>query len=152
MNENTTQDNTVGAVTGVFSGNDIAWEFMDTDYIDLAYEAAIADLTAQGMTKEEIEEELECWEGGTDQLYGDWLQDDKGLYYPDPTGEFAMIYDSNMNVAQVVHSQSIRYGRWASPCYPGQVDARIDDPETPTEYLDIPYYALPAWAMRDDAS
>lgn len=139
-------DNT-GAVVGVYSGNDIAWEYMDTDYIDLAYESAVAKLTAQGMTEDEISDELECWEGGTDQLYGDWLKDENGLYYPDETGEYAMIYDSNMNIAQVVHSRVVRYGRWASPCYPGQVDARVNDPESPTENLDIPYYALPAWAM-----
>jgi len=60
-----------------------------------------------------------------------------------------MIYDSNINVAQVVFSTSIRYGRWASPCYPGQVDAREDDPESPTENLDIPYYALPTWAISE---
>lgn len=136
--------------TGVYSGNDIAWENVDNDFIDLQYEAAVAELVASGMDEAEIEHELDSFETGTEQLYGDWLKDEAGLYGPDPKGEFAMIYDSNSNVAQVVFSRVVKFGRPASPCYPGQVDARADDPSAPnTRCQTVAYYALPTWAMRE---
>lgn len=128
--------------TGVYSGGDLPWEWIDNgDYIDLAYEAAVYELKASGMSDEDIDTELEYFDSSTDQLYGDWLQDNDGLYYPDPNGEFALLYDSNDGVGQLVLSKWVRYGRPASPCFPGQVDAREDDPLEPD---DEPRYAIPS--------
>ncbi len=135
--------------TGVYSGNDIAWENVD-DFIDLDYESAVAELEANGADEDEIMDAMDCFETGETQLYGEWIKDEEGKYMPDPAGEYAMIYDSNMNVAQVVYSHVIKYGRPASPCYPGQVDARVEDPRTPnTRCQTVAYYALPEWAMRE---
>jgi hypothetical protein len=146
--------------TGVYTSHEIPWEWIDGEFIDLAYEEAVKELRASGMSDEEIDSELSHWEGGTDHLYGDWLRDEQGLYYPDPNGEFAMIYDSNSGYGQLVSSEWVRYGRPASPCFPGQVDAREDDPlepdgepqySVPTDQIFcvapdrccVPYYAFP---------
>ena len=152
--------------TGVYSGGDLPWEWIDTgNYIDLAYEAAVYELKASGMSDEDIDTELEYFDSSTDQLYGDWLQDNDGLYYPDPDGEFALIYDSNDGHGQLVFSKWVRYGRPASPCFPGQVDAREDDPfepegepqySVPTDQIFcmtpdrccVPYYAFPQEAYE----
>ena len=147
--------------TGVYSGNDLAWEFLSNDWIDLEYEEALESADP---------EELEYWEGGGTLLYGDWVRDEDGLYEPDnenPEAAFAMIYNQNENTAQVVWSRTVRYGRPASPCYPGQVDAQPDDPTEPEGAVAsavpveqifctaprrccVPYYALPEYAMRGD--
>ncbi len=152
--------------TGVYSGGDLPWEWIDTgNYIDLAYEAAVSELRAGGMSDEDIYTELEYFDSSTDQLYGDWLCDNDGLYYPDPNGEFALIYDSNDGCGQLVFSRWVRYGRPASPCYPGQVDAREDDPLEPDgepqysvpmdqifcqapDRCCVPYYAFPQEAYQ----
>lgn len=125
--------------TGVYSGYDLPWEWIDyTVYIDLAYEEAVDELKASGMSDEDIVAELEYFDSGDEQLYGDWIKvnaagepDDNGKYAPNPDGEFALIYDSDYNVGQLVYSKWVRYGQPASPCYPGQVDARLDDPDQP---------------------
>jgi len=124
--------------TGVYSGGDLPWEWIDGEFIDLAYEAAVDELKASGMSDEDIDAELEYFDSGDEQLYGDWIKvnaagepDDNGKYAPNPDGEFALIYDSNYNVGQLVYSKWVRYGQPASPCYPGQVDARLDDPDQP---------------------
>ena len=151
--------------TGVYSSGQLPWEWIDGEFIDLAYEEAVKELRANGMSDEEIDTELEFWEGGTGYLYGDWLQDEQGLYYPDPDGEFALLYDNNDGYGQLVFSEWVRYGRPASPCFPGQVDAREDDPfepegepqySVPTDQIFcmapdrccVPYYAFPQEAYR----
>lgn len=151
--------------TGVYSSGEIPWEWVDGEFIDLAYETAFDELRAAGYGPEEIDAELEHWDGGTDHLYGDWLQDDDGLWYPDTDGEFALIYDANDGFGQLVFSRWVRYGRPASPCYPGQVDARMDDPlepdgepqySVPSEQIFcqapnrccVPYYAFPKEAYE----
>jgi len=178
--------------TGVYSGGDLPWEWIDTgDYIDPIYHQLYAErkaeleagvLAAAGFdpygedappTEDEIADaiaddlaaEFEYWEGGTDQLYGDWLQDDDGLYYPDPNGEFALLYDSNDGYGQLVYSKWVRYGRPAAPTFPGQVDAREDDPSEPDgepqysvptdqifcqapDHCCVPYYAFPQEAYE----
>ena len=116
--------------TGVYSGNDIAWENL-CDFIDLDYESAVAELEANGADEDELIDAMDC-------------------YTPDPPGEYDMIYNSNENTAQVVFSRVVRYGRPASPCYPGQVDARTNDPVAPKERCYWAYYALPEWAMHKD--
>ena len=146
--------------TGVYSGGDIPWELLDADPIDPEYEEALAD----GIDPEA----LEYWEGSSTLLYGDWKLDESGLYIPDwdnPKAEYALIFNGDENTAQVVWSRWVRYGKPASLCYPGQVDAELDDPTEPegepgtvqpwdqmraTERRYVPYYALPDWAQRGD--
>lgn len=126
--------------TGVYTGNDLAWEFLG-DFIDVECEKFV-----------EENPDAEEWEldfTGDTQLYGDWLKGDDGKYYPDPNGEYALIYNSNDNFVQVVYSTVIRYGRMCSPCFPGQVDARLDDPDHPTDIHIQAYYALPDWATYE---
>lgn len=140
-------------VTGVFSGNDLAWEFLDNDFIDVAYEEALQELTDSGMDEDEIEAEMEYWETGDTQLYGDWIEKD-GQYVPDYDNEsedaYALIYNSNENTVQVLFSKRIKFGRMASPCYPGQVDARTDDPDTMDTVHVQKYYSLPDWAIGEN--
>jgi hypothetical protein len=135
--------------TGVYSGNDIAWESMNDDFIDLDYENAFNELVASGMDVEEVGESLEYFESNT-QLYGDWLKDENDKYMPDPEGEYAFILNANENTVQVVYSKTVKYGRAASPCYPCQVDARVEDPSKPKGRCWIAYYALPMSAFRDE--
>jgi len=124
--------------TGVYSGGDLPWEWIDGEFIDLAYEAAVDELKASGMSDEDIDAELEYFDSGDEQLYGDWIKvnaagepDDNGKYAPDPDGEFAAIYNTNECTLQVVFSRHIRYGKPAFLCYPDQVDAAQDDPAEP---------------------
>jgi len=171
--------------TGVYSGRDLPWQWIGDDYIDPLYDHLYGErrrelidgiVTMPGdppLTDSEIEDliaddlaaEFDYYEGGTDQLYGDWLQDDDGLYYPDPGGEFALYYDSNDGYGQLLYSKWVRYGQPASPCFPGQVDAREDDPfepegepqyASPSEQIFcqsprrrcVPYYSFPAEAYQ----
>lgn len=150
--------------TGVYSGGELPWEWIDTgDYIDPIYNQLyderkaelIADILGNLMPDEappaedeiadliadDLAAEFEYWEGGTDQLYGDWLQDEQGLWHPDPDGEFALLYDSNDGYGQLVFSKWVRYGRPTSPCFPGQVDARENDPFEPDGE---PQYSVPS--------
>lgn len=137
--------------TGVYSGNDIAWEFVDDfDFIDLQYEDTLAELEASDLGADEIIDALDCFESGDTLLNGDWIRDDEGSYFPDLTGEYAMIFNVNEHTAQVVYSKTVKYGRLASLCYPGQVDARVEDPSTPDAVCWLAYYALPADALRGD--
>ena len=133
----------------------------------------VDDLMKQfGMSDEDIDTELEYFDSGDEQLYGDWIKvntagepDDNGKYAPNPDGEFALIYDSNDGYGQLVYSKWVRYGRPASPCFPGQVDAREDDPSepdgepqysVPTDQIFcmapdrccVPYYAFPQEAYE----
>jgi len=123
-------------ITGVGVGNNI--EDWDNDYIDLQYEPAkkeaylerYTELLNQGLEEDEAEEQANDFVDnewmydscGTDQLYGSWLQDEQDKYYPDPDGEYAMIYDSNNNIYQVVYSKFAIKSYHCSPCYPGQGD------------------------------
>ena len=173
--------------TGVYSGGDIPWELLADEYIDLDFEDAYAARRQElidgimtfddepELTEDEIEvliapdleAEFEYWgeNGGSTLLYGDWREGEDGLYEPDTGGEYAAIYNVNENTAQVVWSRWVRYGKPASLCYPGQVDAELDDPTEPegepgtvqpwdqmraTERRYVPYFALPGWAQRGD--
>lgn len=79
----------------------------------------------------------------TEWLLGSWVEENGEWTVDKAGGDFAALYDSNINVIQVVWSTAIRYGRMCSPCYPGQVDARVDDPKKPNDVCWQPYYALP---------
>lgn len=142
-------------VTGVYNANDFNWEYIPQDFIDLWYENSLQELIEQGKTEEEAWEELEFWEGGEEQLIGDWVKNKDGLWEPDinkngNNEEFAMIYDSNNNIGQVVWSRNIKYGRWAFfGCYPNQVDARKDDPKKPDSVCYVKYFSLPDYCLED---
>jgi len=144
-------------MTGVYSGNDIDWNWFDGEHIiDLDYESAALDMFAErGIDRDseeaqEVYDEMESFDGTT-YLYGDWEFDKKEKGYgPQETTEdnnLCGIYDSNMNIMQVVFSKHTRYGRLASPCYPNQVDARVDDPDEPDDLRPYEYYALPKDAL-----
>ena len=140
-------------IVGVGVGNNI--EDWDNDFIDLQYEQTLKELIKNAKDKAEeleldvdsdtIEEDsIEKLAGfiGTDQLYGSWLQDEQDKYYPDPDGEYAMIYDSNNNIYQVVHSKFAIKSYHCSPCYPGQGDI-----DTEGELIS---YCLPPDMMREE--
>jgi len=100
-------------VTTVYSGNELNWEFLPemidpTDYTEVP------------------EEDRECYEPTT-WLIGDWLwcKPDKVWDIDRKHGKhgFAMLYDSNDNIAQLFWSRTTSRGAMCSPCYPGQVDS-----------------------------
>lgn len=145
----------LGPTTGVYGGNQVNWEYMPQDDIDLFCEEAVAELEADGLDEDEIAAELKYWEGGDERLLGAWARDDDGKWKPvtdseSPDDDFAAIYDSNENTLQVVWSRYVRFGRWASPCYPGQVSAHNDDPAQPDAVRHVPYYALPPECLAAD--
>ena len=139
--------------TGVYNGNDLSWEYMPNDWIDLDYETAVDDIMERDdLDEDEKEQEIEdlsnCFDSGDTFLFGSWTQDPDGNYESDRTSEdpqdFAAIFNANYNTLQVVWSRVIRYGRLASPCYPGQVSAEPeDDTATPDDIHCQAYYALP---------
>ena len=123
-------------VTGVLSIHDIDFSWI-TDDICLTCESIVQDIEDDDtLTDEEKEEELEYIECDPchDKIFGDWLQDSEGKYYPDPSGDFAAI--ERETVVQVVYSKHTARGALCSPCYPGQVDL-----DSAGDYL---AYTLPA--------
>lgn len=139
-------------ITGVGNANQIQeWE----DFIDLDFEIAltekikelisIAEENDKPYEQEDIAceavEQLEGFSGET-QLYGSWLQDGEDKYYPDPDGEYAMIYDSNNNIYQVIHSQYAIQCYHCSPCYPNQGDIDSEG--------DLLAYCLPPDMMNEE--
>lgn len=141
--------------TGVYGGNDLDWEYMPCDWIDLHYEEAAEAITSDPITtseqKDEAIEEL-CnsdWSGDT-HLYGSWKKVD-GQYEADretdDPDDFAAIYNANHNTLQVVWSKVIKRGALASPCYPGQVSANEDDGDDGQQA----YYALPDSCIYTEA-
>lgn len=124
-------------VTGVVSNNTPEY-LMDElyDSIDLDYEAFCEEIeNDDSLDDDEKQEALEFYESSGDNtlLIGDWLKDDKGLYYPDETGEYSAIMRES--VTQIVWSKYTRRGALCSPCYPGQVDL-----DAPGEFIayDLP--------------
>lgn len=109
----------VNIKTGVLNGNNL--ESWDNDFIDLQYESALQEYL-ENNSDDPDGDNFEFDETGTDQLYGDWLKDNEGKYYPDPSGEYAFIYDSNHNTIQVVFSKYCMFVARCSPCYPNQGD------------------------------
>ena len=105
--------------TGVINNNEIAWEFLDCDFICLTCEEIINE-----SDNPDDWDWVECDSSHT-RIHGDWILDTKtGLYEPDLTGEFAMI--ENESTCQVVFSTSTKRGNPCSPCYPGQVEFSND--------------------------
>ena len=122
--------------TGVYNGNDLELSYID-DYID------------PDIPEDAEDDELMFWESST-LLYGDWKQDSDGLWEPNRSGEYAAIHNVNYNTVQVIWSKFVRYGIMCSPCYPGQVDAQLDDPASPDDKHFQAYYAMPNDLLRQD--
>jgi hypothetical protein len=106
-------------VTCVYGGNELNWEYLPemldpTDYSEVA------------------EEDQDCYEP-ISWLIGDWARGEDGLWdvVQDGPNGFAMLYDSNDNIAQLVWSRTTGRGRMCSPCYPGQVDSATVQPDFP---------------------
>ena len=141
--------------TGVLSSNDIAFEWLYDDCTCLTCEEIIKEInntcichckTCMKNLCDECEnckdfkqnelEYIECDSSHT-RIHGDWLQDDKGLYYPDPNGEFAFI--ENESTIQVVYSIYITHKcKPCSPCYPGQLDVDYDYDDTEWQAYTLP--------------
>jgi hypothetical protein len=84
-------------------------------------------------------DDIECDSSHT-KIMGDWVKDENGLYMPYEKGEFAAIV--NESTIQVVWSKYTTHGRLCSPCYPGQLDVRMDD--NSGEYIG---YTLPEYLI-----
>ena len=111
-------------ITGVISNHTAQWLYeesynaIDLDYTEFAHEIENDDL----LSEDEKQIALDNYEsmGDNTLLIGSWLQDEKGLYYPDPDSEYAAIMRES--VTQVVWSQFTKKCALCSPCYPGQGD------------------------------
>jgi len=104
-------------VTGVWDNNEIEW-LGDAiqDGIDLAWEEHVDECPN--------EEHDDCGpQESSDFLIGDWKKDEKGLYEPDPDGEYSAIVREIYT--QVVLSKWAIRGNACSPCYPGQAEPGI---------------------------
>lgn len=117
-------------VTGVLSIHDLNWEVYDyNNEICLTCESWGEEI--DNNLDDEVEKEIaydgmEC-DGSHTKIIGDWIKDEKGLYEPDKeNGEYSAIV--NESTIQVVWSKFTTRGRLCSPCYPGQLDVRIDNP------------------------
>ena len=145
--------------TGVYNGNDLDWEYMPYDWIDLDYEEAAADIINDPVLDEDQKENLlddlgnSGWSGDT-HLYGSWKMVD-GKYEADKDTDdpedFAAIFNANYNTLQVVWSKVIRFGRLASPCYPGQVSTEEGDTQSVDDVHEQAYYALPDCCIYTEA-
>jgi hypothetical protein len=136
--------------TGVLNGHSVEF-FRDENYIDLDYERALQEYIKENENSEEgFEEDFEYDSSGSTQLYGKWLKDEEGKYYPDPSGEYAAIYDSNDNIIQVVHSKYCMFVSLCSPCYPDQ--GNLDDFPGEKNSMGNPVwaYCLPADLMNEE--
>jgi hypothetical protein len=139
-------EETLGIVTGVMSGHDLDWDVLDyNEMVCIDCEVAYEDWLEENPDAEtdEFWGQHEC--SGHDHLYGDWKQGKGGKWEADRDGRqgFALIYDSNMNVAQVVWSRIAKWTWWCSPCYPGQGDVDeesmlITEPRPWRTRLDLP--------------
>jgi hypothetical protein len=133
-------------VTGVISFNDVC-QFVSDEIaingIDLQYEEACKEFESEFLTAhnrepdedewQEFYNELEGCESG-DQLIGDWIKDNEGLYDADPEGEYSAIVREG--VVQVIKSIYItKCKNLCSPCYPGQADINGGDDEPEGEFL-----------------
>ena len=145
--------------TGVYNGNDLDWEYMPYDWIDLDYETAVDDIMERDDLDDEekddaIDELSNGFDSGDTHLYGSWKKVD-GQYEADKDTDdpedFTAIYNANYNTLQVVWSRVIRYGVLASPCYPGQVSADDSDTKTVDNTHVQAYYALPDGCIYTDA-
>lgn len=112
-------------VTGVRSNNNIPWlyeELQSGNEIDLDYEEYVRELELQGLSDEEMENELEFYESSdATYLIGGWILDtNTNQYEVDENSEYSAIVRSE--VTQIVWSKTVKTGALCSPCYPGQVD------------------------------
>jgi hypothetical protein len=134
--------------TGVLNANNTEY-FWDENYIDLDYENALNEYLKEN-PEDENGDQFDYDSSGGTQLYGKWLKDEEGKYYPDPSGEYACIYDSNYNTIQVVYSKYCMFVSLCSPCYPDQGD--LDSFPGEKNIMGNPVYAycLPADLMNEE--
>lgn len=123
-----------GVHYGVISIHDVDPFFLDDIYmngIDNIYEVYRLDLQEQGLSEEEIEQELECYDSG---CYTD-------IYYEDDKYRLQL----NENYLIVLFSPRVINCRLCSPCFPnaGDLDAEDND-------YGVETYALMECDMRDD--
>ena len=79
-------------------------------------------------------------------LYGDWKQNDNGVWEPNEDGPCGYsAHTTGDNNLAVVWSKRFAIGRLASPCYPGSADARGEDSLVwDGDFEDaVIYYAMP---------
>jgi len=133
-----------GAVfTGVISANGIAWESVANEICVTCEEIFEEIYNDETLDEEERQEEIENVEcDDHEKLIGDWLKDEKGLYYPDENGEYAAIVTSStFNCVQVVWSKYITEVRaMCSPCFPNQAD--LDSGKGNIRCYDLPDYLI----------
>jgi hypothetical protein len=104
-------------VCGIVGNNSVEFlndEIFSHDSVDLTYEQFLLD-------NPEFDPEEDFYESDdSEYLIGDWLQDEQGLYYPDPNGEYSA---KVMEVTTRVYlSKTLKRCALCSPCYPGQAD------------------------------
>ncbi len=141
--------------TGVYGGNQLDWECMPYEYIDLDVETWTQESAEEhGEDTDAYDQAVEFMESGETLLYGSWEKVD-GQYQAnkdaDDPEDFAAIYNANENTLQVIWSKVIGFGKLASPCYPGQVSANPDDPDTAQEDYIQAYFALPSDCLYTEA-
>lgn len=109
-------------VTGVLSIHSVSWEWIHDETCLTCEEIQAGIESDDSLTEEQKERELEFMEcdSSHDKIIGDWLKDEKGLYYPNLNGEFAAVVRES--TIQVVFSKHTSHGSPCSPCYPGQID------------------------------
>lgn len=114
--------NSENPITGVGYTNRLSWEWV-TDDICLTCEEIYSDIESnESLSEDDKQKEydfLECDSSHT-RIFGDWLQDELGKYYPDPKGKYAVI--ENELYIQIVFSKYTKLCSLCSPCYPGQGD------------------------------
>jgi len=150
---NIKETNKKDLVAGIISLNELYESFLDehvyqnANCIDLQYEEYLKNLEAQGLSEEEINEELENYEEeGCDYLFGDWVQNKDGNYEINYNGNygFALSYSNNSLGSNV----TVDWSKWSakchhtSPCY-RMIDGRpCGDLETEGDSVEA--YCLPA--------
>lgn len=131
-------------VTGVLSTHSVAWEWMFSE-ICLTCQALESEIESDNsLNDDEKDSELEYIECDPyhTRLYGDWKQDDKGLWVHDEKGTDGFAAIENESTLQVVWSRNTAKGALCSPCYPGQVDL-----DSSGEFIG---YTLPDELLRKD--
>jgi len=134
-------------VTCVYSVHDVAWEWLDLEEIDFAYEDAKQEHLAECVECreesdcvcakwEEINDHFECGPGGRAYADAPWVLGDDGKW--DAPGCTIMLIENETTVQLVKSPETWRRG-WCSPCYPGQCDADAEGDvlcfRLPNEYL-----------------
>lgn len=135
--------NSESPVTGVLSINSIEWDsFPYSTEICLTCREIEKEIdndeSLSEDEKEDQKEYIEC-DSSHRKIFGYWTQDEKGLYSPDRSKEYAAIL--NETTIQVAYSKHTKRGALCSPCYPGQVDLNSEG--------DFLGYTLPDYLLSE---